>query len=110
MVQRDPHDHVRATSPVANENAAPVDSSSSGESRGPYKVRYSDFTTVTRSHSVTPPTRDADDIARRAIRLFERTEAGTRPVRLLGVAMHNLVDPDSHEHHEADLPLFDEID
>src|SRR5512132_1223961 len=27
------------------------------------KVRYSDFTTITRSHSHTPPTRDPDDIA-----------------------------------------------
>ena len=40
------------------------------------KVRYSDFTTITRSHSKTPPTRDADDIAARAVALLDRTEAG----------------------------------
>jgi DNA polymerase-4 len=57
------------------------------------KVRYSDFTTITRSHSATPPTRDADEIARRALALLERTEAGRRPVRLLGASVHNLVDP-----------------
>ena len=57
------------------------------------KVRYSDFTTITRSNSRLPPTRSADEIAARAIGLLERTEAGERPVRLLGVSVHNLVDP-----------------
>ena len=57
------------------------------------KVRYSDFTTITRSHSRTPATADSEDIAQRAVRLLERTEASTRPVRLLGVSVHNLEDP-----------------
>jgi DNA polymerase-4 len=70
------------------------------------KVRYSDFDTITRSHSKVPATRDADDIAARASALLERTEAGRRPVRLLGVSVHNLVDPaDAGE--ESPLPLFD---
>src|SRR5438477_2965593 len=46
------------------------------------KVRYSDFTTITRSHSRTPASRDADDIAARAAALLDRTEAPTRPVTL----------------------------
>jgi DNA polymerase-4 len=72
------------------------------------KVRYSDFTTITRSHSKVPPTRDADDIAARAVGLLERTEAGRRPVRLLGVSMHNLIDVSgAREEEEAALPLFD---
>jgi DNA polymerase IV len=53
------------------------------------KVRYSDFTTVTRSHTA-PPTRDAKDISGRALRLLEKTAAGQRSVRLLGVSVHNL--------------------
>ena len=57
------------------------------------KVRYSDFTTITRSHSAQPATRDADEIARRAVTLLDKTEAGRRPVRLLGASVHNLVDP-----------------
>jgi DNA polymerase IV len=57
------------------------------------KVRYSDFTTITRSHSKTPATRDAEDIAQRAVTLLDRTDAATRPVRLLGVSVHNLEDP-----------------
>jgi DNA polymerase-4 len=56
------------------------------------KVRYSDFTTITRSHTDTA-TRDADGLAERAIRLLDKTEAGDRPIRLLGVSVHNLIDP-----------------
>jgi DNA polymerase-4 len=53
------------------------------------KVRYHDFTTITRSHT-EPPTRDEEAIVRRAVALLDRTEAGRRPVRLLGVSVHNL--------------------
>lgn len=73
------------------------------------KVRYDDFTTITRSHSKDPATRNADDIAARAIALLERTEAGHRPVRLLGVSVHNLVDP-THRSEDSPRPLFDGID
>src|SRR5437899_2267555 len=55
------------------------------------KVRYSDFTTITRSHT-TQATRDARDIVARAVALVDKTEAGSRPVRLLGVSVHNLCD------------------
>jgi DNA polymerase-4 len=57
------------------------------------KVRYSDFTTITRSHSQLPATRNADEIAARALALLDRTDAGRRPVRLLGVSVHNLIEP-----------------
>ena len=56
------------------------------------KVRYGDFTTVTRSDT-RPPTADADDVAARAVLLLAKTEAGRRPVRLLGAGVHNLVSP-----------------
>jgi len=58
------------------------------------KVRYGDFTTVTRSHSAAP-TRAGGDFAARASALLERTEAGRRPVRLLGVGAHGLEGPAS---------------
>jgi DNA polymerase-4 len=70
------------------------------------KVRYSDFTTITRSHTAAP-SQDPDDIARRAVELLGKTEAGSRPVRLLGASVHNLVDPEEVE--EEDLPLFRSI-
>jgi DNA polymerase-4 len=52
------------------------------------KVRYDDFTTITRSHS-HPPTDDPDEIVRRALELLAKTDAGARPVRLLGAGVHN---------------------
>jgi DNA polymerase-4 len=56
------------------------------------KVRYSDFTTVTRSHTAEPPTRDPARIAERAVALLDRTEAKNRAVRLLGAGAHGLVE------------------
>ncbi len=56
------------------------------------KVRYPDFTTVTRSHTCEPPSRDPARLAERAASLLERTEAGKRPVRLLGVGAHGLAE------------------
>jgi DNA polymerase-4 len=58
------------------------------------KLRYSDFTTVTRSHSAEP-TCAADAFAARAAALLERTDADRRPVRLLGVGAHGLEEPES---------------
>ena len=55
------------------------------------KVRYADFSTVTRSHTLSLPTSDADVIASWAMLLLEKTEAGRRPVRLLGAGVHGLV-------------------
>jgi DNA polymerase-4 len=69
------------------------------------KVRYSDFTTVTRSHSERPATRDADQIAARTMLLLSRTEAGTRPVRLLGVSLHNLSAGEEERSASPPLPL-----
>ncbi len=53
------------------------------------KVRYHDFTTITRSHT-EEPTRDEENIVRRAVALLDRTDAGARAVRLVGVSVHNL--------------------
>ncbi|MGH9218491.1 MAG: DNA polymerase IV [Vicinamibacterales bacterium] len=62
------------------------------------KVRYSDFTTITRSHSAPEATSDPDHIAARAVKLLDKTEAGHRPVRLLGVSVHNF----GNENHDED--------
>ena len=56
------------------------------------KVRYADFTTVTRSHTLSRPTADGDVISSWAIELLQRTHAGRRPVRLLGARVNNLVE------------------
>ncbi len=75
------------------------------------KVRYDDFTTITRSQSEIA-TRDEDNIVRRAVTLLDKTEAGRRPIRLLGVSVHNLsetpapipVGPPRLPFDDADLP------
>jgi DNA polymerase-4 len=57
------------------------------------KVRYSvGFVTVTRSHTLSRATSDADVIASWAKDLLARTDAGERPVRLLGVRVAGLVE------------------
>ena len=65
------------------------------------KVRYSDFTTITRSHTAAPA-RDEATITSRAVALLDKTDVGRRPVRLLGVSVHNFSTGD-------DLPLFDSV-
>ena len=75
------------------------------------KVRYADFTTITRSHSAAPATRGREDLVGRALTLLERTDAGRRPVRLLGVSVHNLADVPGERRprrRPTPLPLFDE--
>jgi DNA polymerase IV len=56
------------------------------------KVRYADFKTITRSHTLSVATDDPDLIASWAVELMARTEAGRTPVRLLGVRVQGLVE------------------
>ncbi|MFI5165255.1 MAG: DNA polymerase IV [Thermoanaerobaculales bacterium] len=58
------------------------------------KVRFADFTTVTRSHTLAIPTADASRLAAISAALLRRTAAGRRKVRLLGVTASTLV-PDT---------------
>ena len=67
------------------------------------KVRYSDFTTVTRARTFAIPTARAARIAAAAKDLLRRTEAGRRSVRLLGVSASTLVPGTLQQ-----LELFDE--
>ena len=54
------------------------------------KLRYSDFTTLARSHTCPEPTDAAADIYEEAAALFERAWEPVRPVRLLGVKADKL--------------------
>ena len=56
------------------------------------KIRYSDFTTSRAATRRRRATQNADAIAARALALLDKTDAGRRPVRLLGVSVHNLQD------------------
>ncbi len=55
------------------------------------KVRYADFTTLTRSRTFPTAIRDGGIIRSAAIDLLAKTDAGSTPVRLLGVSVHNLL-------------------
>ena len=50
-------------------------------------------TTSPRAETVytRPATNDPDNIQQRAVQLLAKTDAGTRPVRLLGAGVHNLI-------------------
>lgn len=65
------------------------------------KVRYDDFTTVTRAHTLPTPTADPDLVATTARRLLRATEAGARPVRLVGVGVSGF----DHDEHSRQLRL-----
>ena len=69
------------------------------------KVRYQDFTTITRSHSAAP-TRDSDALVSRAVALLEKTEVHIRPVRLLGAGVHNLVGLSDNDDDDDRWPLL----
>ena len=53
------------------------------------KVRYDDFTTVTRCVTADLPCRDEETIYNHARALLRRTEAGARKIRLLGIGVSN---------------------
>lgn len=62
------------------------------------KVRYADFTTVTRSQTLAIPTCDPEIIRSTAIGLLNAsTQAGARPVRLVGVSVGALGQRDGPE-------------
>ncbi len=56
------------------------------------KVKYRDFTSITRSATLPASTDDALEIYRAVLNLLNKTEAGRRPVRLLGVSLSQLLD------------------
>ena len=56
------------------------------------KLKYSDFQTITRSKSFTKPISDGSAIGEIACELLRKTEAGSRPVRLIGVSISNFHD------------------
>jgi DNA polymerase-4 len=64
------------------------------------KLRYADFTTLSRQMSLAVPTCDERVIYRAAFTLLRRSWERGRPVRLLGVGAHNLHPP------TGQLPLF----
>lgn len=67
------------------------------------KLRYADSETVTRRQTLPRPVGLAADLFRTADRLLDRTHAGTRPIRLLGMALAGLSPADDSD---RQLDLF----
>jgi DNA polymerase-4 len=61
------------------------------------KVRYGDFTTLTRQTTVEDPLKDAGDIYRLGCFLLGRERLVTRPLRLLGLAVANRREPSERQ-------------
>ncbi len=68
------------------------------------KVKYSDFTQITRAATLPEPTDDSMEIYSTSCRLLKKTAVGKRPVRLLGISLSQL----SSLEGEKQLLLFDQ--
>lgn len=68
------------------------------------KLRYDDFSTITRSQTLALPTRSVEEVIRVGLALLEKTEYRNRPVRLLGIGLSGLL-PDDRP---VQLTLFEQ--
>ncbi len=67
------------------------------------KVKYHDFHQVTRSKTVDSVIANSQDIEKWLLYLLAKTEAKTRPVRLLGVSVSSLINEDSQNMQQLSL-------
>ena len=67
------------------------------------KVKYSDFTRITRSATLSKSTDDGSEIYSTVLHLLKKTSVDKRPVRLLGISLSHLSDHNS----DGQLSLFD---
>lgn len=59
------------------------------------KMKYNDFKQITRSITLIEPTNDNKEIYQQSCQLLKKTEAGKKPVRLLGISLANLCTSES---------------
>ena len=74
------------------------------------KVKYSDFTQITRNLSLPHPVSDLDIIADTAKDLLQKVDIGEKTVRLLGISLANFSEPEIRQKKPRDpeqLTLFD---
>ena len=60
------------------------------------KVRYADFQLITRSKTTDPPMQSLEDILATLPELLQKTEVGSRPIRLIGVTFANFRDKETY--------------
>lgn len=73
------------------------------------KAKYPDFVSVTRSISFTDAVSGAAEIFSHAVALLEKTEAESRKVRLLGIAVSGLETTGHNGERQLDLPFWDTL-
>ena len=73
------------------------------------KIKYADFQLITRRCTREDFLSSPEEVYRAACALLERTEAGTRPVRLAGIALSNFM-PARQRVEWAAAPLFRKCD
>ena len=62
------------------------------------KLKYDDFQTVTRSVLMDIPCINGNEIGNAAVQLLQKTDAGRRPVRLIGVGVaHRYTPPETEQ-------------
>ena len=69
------------------------------------KVRYHDFATISRSCTLASGFTGAEDMEMQLPRLLAATEAGKRPIRLLGISVSNLLSEKDLVRRAYQLPL-----
>ncbi|MGB7971443.1 MAG: DNA polymerase IV [Candidatus Deferrimicrobiaceae bacterium] len=70
------------------------------------KVKYSDFRLITREVTLPLGIDDGGEIFRQALTLLEKTEAGKKPVRLLGIYLSNFGGEPGRDAGSGQIPLF----
>ena len=70
------------------------------------KVKYSDFRLVTREVTLPLGIDDGGEIFRQALMLLEKTAAGKKPVRLLGIYLSNFGAGPGRDPGSGQIPLF----
>jgi DNA polymerase-4 len=69
------------------------------------KLKYADFTSITRQRSVDHYVGGKEEIFSLAAELMKKTEAGKRPARLLGVAVSGFPQPAEEEEDSGPVQL-----
>ena len=69
------------------------------------KIRYRDFVTISRSVSTREPLGQECELLPYVPALLDKTEAGARPVRLLGISVSNLVHHAEQKPRQLKLPF-----
>ena len=71
------------------------------------KVKFADFKTVTRSAGIDSVVSSGEELGELAVELLQRTDAGRKPVRLLGVGLSSLQSSELPQIEQLKLPLPD---